>query len=127
MEPSMIARVHITPRVVAQRFDTACERGVQQKLFEQVSRFLNCALLFTAGSYATAVPESILPGVIPRPAIGGVIMALAAALWLVNVYDAVRHLRAFRLPPWLTATVTAIYIVVSFRLVEVVWHFRSHG
>ena len=108
--------------------DEAFERGLHRALFEQLRNFLNCAILFAAGSYATTFPQAILSGILPARAIGSVIMAIAAALWLMNLYDAVRRLRSLsRFPAWLTGITAILYALAAFRIVEVVWHLRVRG
>lgn len=110
-----------------QRVDDTFERGFHRPLFEQLRNFLNCAILFAAGSYAINSPQSLIPGFVPASVIGFVIIAIAAMLWLTTLYDALRHLRMHRFSGWFTATVALLYTIASLRVIEVVWQFRVRG
>ncbi len=107
------------------RFGAALDDGLTKTIFDHVRNFLMCAFLLALGT--TEFRDH--PSQILTPAggqyTGIAVIAISCCLFALNLYDGIRRLARF---PWhrlLIVALIAAYAIVSIRLVEIAWHFRS--
>ena len=112
-------------RKAIQRVDTLVVGGLNAVLFEQLRNLLNCALLFAAGSFVTSRSLNFSTTLLPSHTLGYITMAIAVGLWALNLYDGALKLRSRGMKPWLLTLVVVAYAILSWRILEVLLHFRG--
>lgn len=107
------------------RFGAALDDGLTKTIFDHVRNFLMCAFLLALGT--TEFRDH--PDQIIAPAgglyAGTAVILISCCLFALNLYDGIRRLSRFRWHRLLTVVLIATYAIVSLRLVEIAWHFRS--
>lgn len=109
------------------KFNEAIENGLINVVFLHVRNFLYAATFLAAGSYSARYDEEAFFGIIVSEHLGIGIICIGVFLMILNLYAGLFRLSKFRYSVSLSALLTIAYVLVSIRVVEVLWHFRDIG
>lgn len=101
------------------------DEGVIKDVFDNLRNFLVCALLFAAGNNALYNDSRLFLGVLIFHLAGWGLICLATILMLLNICDGLKKLSRLRYHTALQVLVCLFYIILSIRLVELIWNYRS--
>lgn len=107
------------------QFGAALDDGVTKTIFDHVRNFLMCAFLLTLGTTEFRGHPSQLIPLAGGHYTGIAVILISCCLFALNLYDGIRRLARFKWHRLLTLALIATYAIVSLRLVEIAWHFRS--
>lgn len=105
--------------------NNAIERGLVKEIFDHVRNYLMCAFLLAMGTFSMAQNRGFYFDDIPRLTTGIVVVILGTLLALLNFYDGIRKLRRVRNNQYLNIVLIILYVVLSERIVEIAWQFRT--
>lgn len=108
-----------------QHLNQALDRGLTKEVFDNLRNFLMCSLLFAAGSEALHDPGQLFFGLFAWSLAGWGLIALAAALTLLNIWDGLHKLAQLKHHLLLQLLLCLVYVVLALRVVEIVWNFRT--
>ncbi len=106
-------------------FSNMVDKGLTKYIFDHVRNLCLCGLLFAAGTFALHHPGIVLFGLIPERYPGWVLIGFAGVLTLLNVYDGIYKLRKFNSSGWATVVLIFLYLIISIRIVQLVWGLRA--
>ncbi|KPX19029.1 hypothetical protein ALQ28_03774 [Pseudomonas syringae pv. delphinii] len=101
------------------------DNNLNTLVFDNFKNLVLCALLFAAGTDAVLGNHHLFLSVFASDVVGYGLIALSAALMFLNICDGVRRLAKLRHHVVLQVVIVLLYLVVSERVVEMVWNFRS--
>lgn len=115
----------ISVRRLFQSLNKVLDSGASKAIFEHVRNYLYSSLLFAAGTYAIAEVDTAFFGLVQAEGLGWGVMLVALSLWLLNFYDGLRKLHRRNYTMVFSLFFGLIYVLLSVRIVEVIWQFRS--
>jgi len=101
------------------------DEGLLSQVFIHIRNYLMCMTIMIAGLFAVESEYKALPGLIPDIFFGLLVFGLGVILALFNLYEAVYSLSKLRHPIILNSLLIIFYVIVTFRIFEIVWHFTS--
>ena len=107
------------------RYQKLLENDLSTQIFDNVKNLVVCALLFAAGTDALRGTHDLFMGILASNMAGWGLIALSTILLVLNVSDGIRRLANLRYHLLLQISLILIYVIISMRVVEIVWGFRS--
>lgn len=107
------------------KLNKAIDDGLVTLIFSHIRNYLMCMTIMIAGLFAVESEYKALPGLIPNILFGFWVFGLGVILALFNLYNAVYRLSKLRHPIILNFLLIIFYVIVTFRIFEIVWHFST--
>ena len=107
------------------KLNKAIDEGLVGHVFVHIRNYLMCMTIMIAGLFAVESEYKALLGLIPDAFAGFLVFGLGVFLALLNLYNAVYRLSKLRHPIILNSLLIIFYVIVTFRIFEIVWHFSS--
>jgi hypothetical protein len=101
--------------------------AIAKDVFELVRNLLACATLMALGLLARSRSEDLLGGSLFKGVIGWGVIALAAALALLNLWIGVIRLRRWKLWRLWSVVLLAAYVLIAVRVLELMALIRLEG
>jgi hypothetical protein len=101
--------------------------AIAKDVFELVRNLLACATLMALGLVARSRSEDLLGGSLLRGVIGWGVIALAAALALLNLRIEVIRLRRWKLWRLWSVVLLVAYVLIALRVLELMALVRLEG
>lgn len=101
------------------------DKDLNTQVFDNIKNLLVCALLFAAGTQTLHSAQPFFLSVFAANIAGWGLIAVSAALMFLSVSDGLRRLAKLRYHVIFQIILCLIYLVVAFRVVEIVWRFRA--
>lgn len=95
------------------------------KVFDNVKNLLVCALLFAAGTNVLSSQHEVFMGLVGASFTGWVLIGVSALLMLLNISDGLHRLARVRHHRAVQTIFCVLYLILAFRMVEIVWDFRA--
>jgi hypothetical protein len=111
-------------RALLTTFGRLLDQGFSKEVFDNLRNLLMCALLLAAGTDALHSVSPLFLGLFGYWIAGWGLIALAVVLMLLNMCDGLRKLAKTRYHLSLQIVLCLLYVVMAFRIVEIVWNFR---
>ncbi|MFJ2367331.1 hypothetical protein ACIPIN_27175 [Pseudomonas sp. NPDC087697] len=112
-------------RALMTKFGRLLDQGFSKEVFDNLRNLLMCALLLAAGTDSLHSPPSPTFHLFGYWLTGWGLIALAVVLMLLNMCDGLRKLAKTRYHLSLQLVLCLLYVVMAFRIVEIVWNFRA--
>jgi hypothetical protein len=107
------------------RYLDLLDNDLNTRIFDSFKNMVLCALLFAAGTNAVQTDHRVFLSLTALNLAGWGIIAVSAALMVLNMSDGIRRLGKLRYHLVLQILIIVIYLVISERVVEIVWSFRA--
>ena len=107
-----------------EKINSAIDKGLTKAIFDHVRNYLMCAFLFAAGSYGMQNQSELFLSEYIGPSTGIALFILAGLLALLNFYDGVYKLTQLKYHNLISVLLFCIYILLSFRIVEITLGYR---
>lgn len=107
------------------RYLDLLDNDLNTRVFDSFKNMVLCALLFAAGTNAIQTDHRVFLSPVATNLAGWGIIAVSAALMILNISDGVRRLGKLRYHLVLQILIVVFYVVISARVVEIVWSFRA--
>lgn len=107
------------------KYRALLEDDLTAKVFDNVKNLLVCALLFAAGTNALQGDHQIFLGLFVVQLTGWGLIAVSAVLLFLNVSDGLHQLAKLRHHRIFQMVLFVVYLIISIRVVEIVWSFRA--
>ncbi len=107
------------------RYLDLLDNDLNTRIFDSFKNMVLCALLFAAGTHAVQTDHRVFLSLTALNLAGWGIIAVSAALMVLNMSDGIRRLGKLRYHLVLQILIVVIYLVISERVVEIVWSFRA--
>ena len=101
--------------------------SIAKDVFEHTRNLLVCATLMALGFVARSRSGDVLGGSLIEPAIGWGVIAVAAALALLNLRIGVNRLKRWKHWRLWSAVLLAAYILIAVRILEIMALVRLQG
>lgn len=112
-------------RKIWNRYLELLDQDLNTRIFDNFKNLVLCALLFAAGTDALRGEHALFMSVAAFSVAGWGLIALSAALMLLNMCDGIRRLSKLRYHLALQILIVLVYVIICERVVEMVWNFRS--
>ena len=107
------------------KYRALLESDLTTKIFDNVKNLLVCALLFAAGTNAVHGDHEVFLGLFVVQLTGWGLIAVSAVLLFLNISDGLHKLAKLRYHVAFQIALFVVYLIISIRVVEVVWSFRA--
>lgn len=107
------------------KYRALLEKDLATRVFDNVKNLLVCALLFAAGTNAVQGTHEVFLGIFAMRVTGWGLIVVSALLLLLNISDGLHKLAKLQYHVVLQLLLCIVYLVISIRLVEIVWDFRA--
>jgi hypothetical protein len=107
------------------KINSAIDDGIINNIFVHVRNYVVCSLILAAGFYAIKNPRNLLFGTMADELAGAVTIVFGFLLILLNLYDGIYKLSKYKYSLLLNILLVAIYLLVTLRIFEIIWNFRS--
>ena len=107
------------------RYLDLLDNDLNTRIFDSFKNMVLCALLFAAGTNAVQTDHRVFLSLTAVNLAGWGIIAVSALLMLLNISDGIRRLGKLRYHLVFQVLIILIYLIVSERVVEIVWSFRA--
>lgn len=107
------------------RYLDLLDNDLNTRVFDSFKNMVLCALLFAAGTNAIQTDHRVLFSPVATNLAGWGIIAVSAVLMILNISDGVRRLGKLRYHLILQILIVLFYVVISVRVIEIVWSFRA--
>lgn len=110
------------------QLNAALDGGLVKEIFDQVKNYLLCALLLAIGIVAFKEKTGLFFGHIAANAhnfSGVAIIGLSLILFCLNLLDGIRKISKYRHGGIYSTILVIVYFVVSVRVMELAWYFRT--
>jgi hypothetical protein len=110
------------------RLNTALDNGLVKEVFDQVRNYLMCGFLPAIGVIAFEQNTGLRFGRVAAGAFnysGVWIIGLSFILFCLNLVDRVRKISKYKFGRTFSVILIVLYIVVSVRVIELAWYFRT--
>ena len=98
--------------------------GVIGLIFIYVRNLTLCALILAAGSYAITNQPDWVVNISVYKFWGYILIGIGILLTLLNLVDGLYKLFKLKFHILISIIVSISYVVISFRIVMMIWHFR---
>ena len=105
--------------------NSAIDKDLTKMIFDHVRNYLMCAFLFAAGSYGMENQSDLFLSEYIGSTTGSIIFILATLLALLNFYDGLYKFSKLKYHVLLSTSLFCIYILLSLRLIEITFGYRS--
>jgi hypothetical protein len=96
------------------RYLALLDQDLNTRIFDNFKNLVLCALLFAAGTNALHIGHRYFLSLTATNFAGWGLIAVSALLMMLNVSDGIRRLGKLR-----------YHLLISERVVEIVWNFRA--
>ena len=100
------------------------DRDLSTRIFDNLKNSMVCALLFAAGTEALHGEHPLFMSVFSADITGGCLIAFSALLMFINLCDGIRRFGMLRYHLAWQILIVLVYVLLSERLVEMMWNFR---
>ncbi len=100
------------------------DKGVIGLIFNYIRNLALCALMLAAGSYAIANQPDWVVNIPADKYWGYILVGIGTLLTLLNLVDGLYKLFKLKFQILISIIVSISYVVFSFRIVMMIWHFR---
>lgn len=107
------------------KYRALLENDLATSVFDNVKNLLVCALLFAAGTNAVRGVHEVFLGFFAMKVTGWGLIGVSALLLLLNISDGLHKLAKLQYHIVFQFLLCLVYLVISIRLVEIVWDFRA--
>ena len=107
------------------KLNKAIDEGLVSQIFIHIRNYLMCMTIMFAGLFAVRSEYEALPSLMPDAWHGFFVFGFGFILALFNLYDAVYRLSKLSHPIILNSLLIIFYVIITFRVFEIVWHFSS--
>ena len=107
------------------RYLNMLDQDINTKIFDNFKNMVLCALLFAAGASALREDRHLFMSFMASSVAGWSLIIICGALMLLNMSDGIRRLSKLQYHLAWQSLIIIIYVIVSERVVELVWTFRS--
>ena len=107
------------------RLNIALQNGLSKEIFDHIRNYLMCAMILAIGTSEIKQHSSLLFGLVPGQYSGLGVVAFAFVLIAFNLYDGIRKLSRTRYHLAFTICLITLYLLISIRVIEMAWHFRT--
>ncbi|KPK55331.1 MAG: hypothetical protein AMS22_04700 [Thiotrichales bacterium SG8_50] len=107
------------------RLNSALEDGLSKTVFDHLRNYLMCSFLLAVGVSEFRQQDSLFFDLIPSNYSGTGLVGLSCVLFCLNLYDGIRRISKYKYHLLLTIGLIAMYVVMSLRVIELAWGFRS--
>jgi hypothetical protein len=111
-------------RILA-KINSTLDDGLVIVVFTHIRNYSLCIMIIAAGFFAMESQHELLPGLFADEFAGVITVVVGFLLALLNLYVAVHRLSKSRFHIILNVLLIGIYIIITARIFEVIWHFRS--
>lgn len=101
------------------------DKDLSTKVFDNFKNMVLCALLLAAGTDALRSGTHIFMSPLASGSTGWGLITISVVLMLLNMSDGIRRLSRLRYHTILQILIVVIYVLVSERVVEMVWNYRA--
>lgn len=112
-------------RQLWQKYIALLDSDINARIFDNIKNLLACAILFAAGTAALHGDHTAFMGLVASNTTGWGLIAFSGVLMVMNISDGIHKLAKLRYHVLLQISLFIFYIVLSLRVVEVVWSFRA--
>ena len=111
------------------KLKSAIDKGLVIYVFTHIRNYLLCLTIITAGFFALETEYDALPGLglalITEELAAGITILVGLILTLLNLYEAIYKLSTIKFHVILNILLISVYIIITFRIAEILWHFNS--
>ncbi len=107
------------------RYLDLLDGDLNTKVFDNVKNLVVCALLFAAGTNVLRSQHEVFMGLMGASITGWTLIGISALLMLLNISDGLNRLAKVRHHRAVQTLFCVVYLILAFRLVEIVWDFRA--
>lgn len=107
------------------RYLALLDDELNTRIFDNFKNLVLCALLFAAGTDALRTDHRFFLSVTAGHFAEWGLIAVSAALMLLNISDGIRRLAKLRYHLVFQALIVLVYVLIAARVVEMVWSFRA--
>jgi hypothetical protein len=107
------------------KLNNAIDNGLIFQVFTHIRNYLICMTLIIAGFFALESQYQVFFGLIIDEFAAGIVIFLGFMLALLNLYDAIYRLSKTKFHILLHIFLISIYMIITVRVLEIVWHFKS--
>ena len=107
------------------RYSQLLDKDLNAKIFDNFKNMVLCALLYAAGTNALHRDHKLIMSITATNLAGWGVITISGLLMLLNVSDGIRRLAQLRYHLVFQLLIVLIYILISARVVEMVWSFRA--
>jgi hypothetical protein len=109
------------------KLKSSIDAGLVILVFTHIRNYLICITIIAAGFFALENQQVALLGlpILFDKFAGLITILLGLMLALLNLYDAIYRLSRMKFHLVLNFLLVGIYIFVTLRIFEVLWHFKS--
>lgn len=107
------------------RFLELLDNDVSPKIFDNFKNMVLCALLLAAGTDALRSGHHLFMSPMAAGTTGWGLIVISGILMVLNISDGIRRLSRLRYHTVLQILIVVVYVVVSERVVEMVWNYRA--
>ena len=111
------------------KLKSAIDKGLVIYVFTHIRNYLLCITIITAGFFALETEYDALPGLglalITEELAAGITILVGLILTLLNLYEAIYRLSTIKFHVILNILLISVYIIITFRIAEILWHFNS--
>lgn len=107
------------------RYLNLLDNDLNTRVFDSFKNMVLCALLFAAGTNAVQTDHRVFLSLTATNFAGWGIIVISGVLMLLNISDGIRRLGKLRHHLVIQVLIVLVYLVISERVVEIVWSFRA--
>jgi hypothetical protein len=107
------------------RYLALLDQDLNTRIFDNFKNLVLCALLFAAGTNALHIGHRYFLSLTATNFAGWGLIAVSALLMMLNVSDGIRRLGKLRYHLFFQTLIVLVYLLISERVVEIVWNFRA--
>jgi hypothetical protein len=107
------------------KINNAIDEGRINDIFMHVRNYVVCSLILAAGFHTIKNPRNLFFGTKADEVAGVVTIVFGFLLILLNLYDGIYKLSKYKYSLLLNILLVAIYLLVTLRIFEIIWNFRS--
>jgi hypothetical protein len=93
-------------------------------IFQYIRNLALCALILAAGSYAITNQPDWIVSISAYKFWGYILIGIGILLTLLNLVDGLYKLFKLKFHILINIIVSISYVIISFRIVIMIWHFR---
>jgi membrane-bound ClpP family serine protease len=106
------------------KLNNALDDGLLKVVFTHIRNYVLCMTIMAAGFFALEAEHELFPGLLDEFA-GVLAVVFGLLLAMLNLYEAIYRLSKNKFHTILNIILVVLYIIITGRIFEVIWHFRS--
>jgi hypothetical protein len=107
------------------KFNNAIDKGIIKDIFLHIRNYAVSSMILAAGFYEIKHPRKLLLGAKADEVAGFITIVFGIILLLLNLYNGIYKLSKYKQNLLVHGFFLVAYIVITVRIFEIIWHFRS--